>query len=255
MNRIATCLALLLAAPLAADVTLETKNTGTGIGALADGTGRTLIQGHRMRTEVVAGKRQLVTIYDLDAQTMTNLEPDKKRAEVIDMRQLASDVQKVVDPDSVKASFEKGSGSRSIAGMSCAEHQVSMRIATTMGEGAPPIETVVSGPVWLAAGVPGQDDFVAFYKAAAEKGFVFEQPEAVKGQPGRAKAMAELSERMAKTGLLCASSLTIGFGCEGPMAAIMGRMKTTLTTEVTAVSTAPLAAELFEIPPGYKLKK
>ena len=256
MNRSSICLALgLLASPLAADVTLETVTTGTGIGALANSAGRTLVRGHKMRSEATVGKKQLVTIFDLDAQTMTSLEPDKKRAEVFDMRQVSADVQKTIQSGSLETSFEKGASSRTVAGMECAEYKASIRLATMAGEGAPPIETVIAGPVWLAKGVPGQDDYRAFYRAAAEKGFLFEPPQVAQAQPGRARAMADLYTKMAEAGLVCASSLTIGFGGEGPMAAIMSRMKTTLTTEVKSVSTAPLSDDLFVVPSGYKIKK
>jgi hypothetical protein len=256
MRRIARSLVLLaVASPLAADVTLETTTSGTGIGALADSTGRTMIRGHKMRTEATLGKKQLVTIFDLDAQTMTTLEPGRKRAEIIDMRQLAADISRAVDAQGIQTSFEPTGKTRQVAGMSCAEHQTSIRIRAQMEgmEGA--LVTIVSGPVWLAQGAPGHQDFRAFYLAAAEKGWIFERPEAAKAQPGRARAMADLNVAMARAGLMCASEVTIGFEGSGPMAAIFGRMRTTITTEVTGVSTGSLADDLFVVPAGYKLKK
>jgi hypothetical protein len=225
------------ATPLAADVTLDTRTSGTGIGALADSTGRTMIRGHKMRTEAALGKKQLVTIFDLDAQTMILLEPGRKRAEVVDMRQLAADISRAVDPqgdrDVLRADRQDATDRR---------HE--LRRAPDLdphphadgGDGGA-LVTIVSGPVWLAQGAPGHPDFRAFYLAAAEKGWIFERPEAAKAQPGRARAMADLNVAMARAGLMCASEVTIGFEGSGPMAAIFGRMRSTLTTEVTGVST------------------
>ncbi len=42
---------------------------------------------------------------------------------------------------------------------------------------------------------------------------------------------------------------------EGPMAEMMKKMSNTISTEVTEVSAAPLAASLFEVPEGYKVTK
>jgi len=42
---------------------------------------------------------------------------------------------------------------------------------------------------------------------------------------------------------------------EGPMAEMMKKMATTISTEVTSVSTAPIAATMFEVPAGYKVSK
>ena len=39
------------------------------------------------------------------------------------------------------------------------------------------------------------------------------------------------------------------------MAEAMKKMGTTITTEVTSVSTAPIPETVFELPAGYKVKK
>jgi hypothetical protein len=41
----------------------------------------------------------------------------------------------------------------------------------------------------------------------------------------------------------------------GPMAELMKKMGNTIVTEVTTVSTAPIADSMFEIPAGYKVNK
>ncbi len=39
------------------------------------------------------------------------------------------------------------------------------------------------------------------------------------------------------------------------MAEMMKKMGNTITTEVTSVSTAPIAAAMFDVPAGYKVNK
>ena len=71
-----------------------------------------------------------------------------------------------------------------------------------------------------------------------------------------AKAMAELQRKMAELGMPLASETTIGMaGGEGPMAEMMKKMSSTITTEVVSISTEPIADSMFEVPAGYAIKK
>ena len=56
----------------------------------------------------------------------------------------------------------------------------------------------LAGPVWIVKDAPGTADYTAFYKAAVEKGWIFSDPRAAKGQPGQAKAMAEMYRQLAE---------------------------------------------------------
>ena len=47
----------------------------------------------------------------------------------------------------------------------------------------------------------------------------------------------------------------MGIEGEGPMAEVMKKMGSTITTEVTSISTEPIPAAAFEMPAGYKVKK
>jgi hypothetical protein len=111
------------------------------------------------------------------------------------------------------------------------------------------------GPMWIVKGAPGAKDYMAFYKAAAEKGWIFSDPRAAKGSPGQAKAMAEMYRLLASTGgVPYETEMTIAIEGEGPMAAVMARMGgMAMTSTVLSVDTAPLDDALFEPPAGYKL--
>jgi hypothetical protein len=83
------------------------------------------------------------------------------------------------------------------------------------------------GPVWVVKDAPGTRDFLAFYRAAVDKGWIFSDPRAAKGSPGDG---------------------------EGPMAAMIAKMGgMSATTIVQSVATDPLADDLFAAPAGYKL--
>jgi hypothetical protein len=60
---------------------------------------------------------------------------------------------------------------------------------------------------------------------------------------------------MAEQGMALDQQLTIGFEGEGPIVGMMNKMgKSTMNLTVTKIDTAPVAADLFEVPAGYKVK-
>jgi hypothetical protein len=113
----------------------------------------------------------------------------------------------------------------------------------------------LAGPVWIVKNAPGSADYARFYKAAAEKGFIFSDPRGAKAQPGQAKAMAEMYRQMADMGgIPYETDLQVKMSGSGPMAAIMSKMgNVTMTSTVDSVEVGPLADDLFAPPAGYKL--
>ena len=68
-----------------ADVTMKTSMTGKGLGISGTTSATTYIKGLKMRTDTVAGRKNLSTIFDVDAQKMYILDVDKKEANAWDM--------------------------------------------------------------------------------------------------------------------------------------------------------------------------
>jgi hypothetical protein len=123
------------------------------------------------------------------------------------------------------------------------------------GEGGMAMTVRLTGPMWVVKGAPGASEYVAFYKAATEKGWIFTDPRAAKGAPGQAKAMAEMYRQLAATGgMPYETEMNIKVEGEGPMAAVMARMGgMSMTTTVQSVDTTALDDALFAPPAGYKL--
>ena len=123
------------------------------------------------------------------------------------------------------------------------------------------MNVTLNGPVWIVKNAPGAAEYAAFYKAAAEKGFIFSDPRVAKGQPGQAKAMAEMYEQFAAIGGIAyetehAPQTRDGGGDGGPMAGILAKMgNIEIQTLVESVDTAPVGDDLFAPPAGYKLKQ
>ena len=101
---------------------------------------------------------------------------------------------------------------------------------------------------------PGTADYVRFYKAAADKGWIFSDPRAAKAQPGQAKATAEMYNKLAELGgIAYETDMQIKLGGSGPMAGLLARMgNVTMNMLIDSVETGAVADDLFMPPAGYK---
>jgi hypothetical protein len=242
-----------VATPAAADVTFKQKVSGKGMIAAAAGDSVQFIKGARMRTDQAIGGKETTTIIDANAQQMTVLNHKRREAEVYDMTRIAADLAKIPMSD-VKASVTPTTETRQIAGSTCTVHQMQVSVPTEMGPEK--VTIVLAGPICLVKNGPGQADFAAFYKAAADKGLFFGDPRAAKAQAGQAKGMTEMYRQMATLGVPLAQEMNFKFEGTGMMAAMMGKMgSNTMTTEVVSVSTDTIPDSTFEVPAGYKIVK
>lgn len=256
MTQLLVAAALLLgaAAPGFADVTLKmtTSNTGGGVANKAPGT--VYIKGNRMRTDLQIGTRVQTTIFDVDAQKMFVFDSTKKEADVWDMRALSADLSTSVDASAMSASITPNGQTREVGGHTAAGYQLAISVSAAP-DGKTPLQVnaTLAGPVWIVTGAPGAADYVGFYRAAAEKGFIFNDPRAARAQPGAARAMAEMYRRMAEIGgIPYASEVQIKLEGSGPLAAALAQIgNLSMTTVVESVATDAVPDALFSPPAGY----
>ena len=242
-----------IATPAFADVTMKTKGGGTGMVGAATGDMTQYIKGLKIRTDQTTGSgSQTTTIIDMGARQMIVLNHDAKQADVIDMANMSDTLAKAGVSD-VTTSITPTTVTRQIAGHTCTVHDLKIAVPMQMG-GNIKMTMVMSGPQCLVKNAPGQADYLAFYKAASENGGFFDVAQ-VKTRPAAAKAMTDMYKKMAELGVPFASEMKVGFEGTGPMADMMKKMGNTITTEVTSISTSPVAASLFDVPAGYKVTK
>src|SRR5687768_5355837 len=220
-----------------ADVTIKATATGKGFGISGSTASTTYIKGLKMRSDATAGKKNISTIFDVDAQKMYILNVDDKEAQVWDMAAFSSKLSSTVSADGMQASMKPNGQTRTVAGK-----KMTMRL---------------TGTSWIAKGAPGGADYSAFYQGAAEKGWIFSDPRAAEGSPGQAKAMAQMYTEFAKTGGIPYETVMNikpeGGGAMGGLMAKVGGMQTTTTTD--SVEVGPLADDLFQVPADYKVKQ
>jgi len=254
-------LVLSLAAPAAADLTLKQTVSGKGFGVNGQTTSTTYIKGNRMRSETQVGDKTQITIFDLDGQKMYIFDSKKKEADVWDMASFAAELSKSVDASAMKASIKPNGQTKQIAGQTATGYDLDISMPATMA-GSKDLSMLVTmtGPTWIVKNAPGTSDYLNFYKAAAEKGWVLSDPRAAKASPGPARAMTEMYKQLTEAGgIAYETDIQIKMSSNdagnplGGILARMGNMSTAATMQ--SVETGALADDLFAAPAGYKLNQ
>jgi hypothetical protein len=242
-----------------ADVTVSTTTAGKASFINVGGEGLNYIKAKRMRTDSMVGGRTVSLIIDIDNLRFVDLDDKKKTATITPLASIADELQKA-GVGAMDATLTKTSQTKTIAGYSCTVHdiKVNMPFSPTgnAGDGLDLI-MVMAGTVCLSTTAPGLADYQAFYRAAADSGFIFGSPVATKSPVGaaQAKAYAALTRKMAEAGMALESHVTITATGNNPMAGMFAKLAASdITTAVTKIETGEVAVDKFEIPAGYKQK-
>ena len=250
---VAAGLVVMVAAPLTADVTIKAMNSGKVMGFGGDLKTTTYVKGMKMRVDTVTGDTIRTSVFDVENQKLYMFDNKKKEADVWDMAQFSAEISKSVSVQDIKSSIKPNGQTKQIAGKTATGYDIVVTVPAETG--GMKMTMNLTGTTWIVKGAPGTADYIAFYKAASEKGWIFTDPRAAKGQPGQAKAMAEMYEQLAMLdGLPYATDMNIKVSGEGPMAAMMAKMgNMNMTTTNESVDTTAIPADMFAPPAGYKL--
>lgn len=260
MKRSSLLLAAMAAGSMAAhaDVTVNTTTSGKALINIS-GDGVNLIKGHRMRTDTVVGSRTVSLIVDIDNKQFVEIDDKKKTVTITPLASIADNLAKV-GTGTLEATLTKTAQTKQVAGLPCTVHDISVKIPFSptgnSGDGMDMVMTL-SGTVCLSTAAPGLADYQAYYRAAADSGFIFASPATTKSPAGAAsaKAYAALTNKMASGGMALESQVHIGAEGSGPMAGIFSKLAAgDITTTVTKIEPGEVPADKFEIPAGYKVK-
>jgi hypothetical protein len=251
--------AMLMAAPVWADVTLTQNTGGKMFTSDMSGTNTTRIKGHKMRVDMKTtagpgGGQDTSMIFDVDAGKIIIINHKNKEATVRNTNEFGEALTKVSDAD-MKADLTATGATKTIAGASCTVYDSSVAVSFTPMEKQPPIKVTMAGPVCLSKNAPGASDFHEFYNAASQKGFIFSDPAQAKAQPGIAKGMATMMKKWSDAGVALSSDVNMNFEGQGMMAEMMKKMGGgKMTSEATKIETGAIGDDVFTVPVGYKTK-
>lgn len=247
---IAAGLYVIAASPLHADVTIRSTVSGKGLGMGGGSESVQYIKGTKIRTETGDN----ISIIDAGTRQMIVLNPKKKEAEIWDVARLQADIQKATGGGEPKVQMTPTGQTKQILGRLCTQYDLAITVPMTMGNDT--MQLTMSGPVWVAKGAPGSEDYTAFYTAAAEKGLFFGHPQQAKGAGAQMKTTTEMYRTIANIGgVPYQMDMQMKFEGSGMMAAMMNKMGGVSTSSVvTAVSTDPIGDDKFAVPPGWTTK-
>jgi hypothetical protein len=256
-------LVLSLAAPAAADLTLKQTMNGKGMGVNGASSGTAYIKGNKMRSEMQVGDRTQIAIFDLDAQKMYSFDSKKKEADVWDMAAFSAELAKTVDTSAMKASLKPNGQTKQINGQTATGYDLEISMPSAIGGNPDMVMTVtMTGTTWIVKNAPGTADYINFYKAAAEKGWIFSDPRAAKSSPGQARATVEMYKQFADAGGIAYETdmqmkvSSTGGGAANPLGGLLARMgNMSMATTIQSVETGALGDDLFAPPAGYKLNQ
>ena len=237
-----------------ADVTIKSTANSKGFGMSGVVTSVTYIKGLKMRVEAKVGDKDITSIYDVDGQKMYILDAKKKQVDAWDMAAFSQEMSKSVSADGMHASLKPNGQTKTVGGQNAEGYDIDIVVPANVA--GTPLTIAMTGVSWIAKGAPGSAEYSAFYKGAAEKGWIFSDPRAAKAQPGQAKAMAEMYTQFAQIGgIPLESQMDIKASGEGMVAATMARMGgVSTTTTIDSVEPGPLADSLFAPPADYAVK-
>jgi hypothetical protein len=242
-----------------ADVTVTTMTEGKASFINVGGEATNQIKGKRQRSDqTMLGKPQTLII-DIDNLRFVDVDSRKKSATVTPLASIADELAKV-GVGELQATLTKTAQTKSVAGYPCTIHDVKVMLPFSptgkTGEGMD-LDMVMSGTVCLGTTVPGLADYQAFYKAAADSGFIFGDPRTAKSPAtaAQAKAYAALTRKMAEAGMALESHVTVSASGDGPLAGMMAKaVASNIRTTVTKIAVGDLPADAFDIPAGFKVK-
>jgi len=253
-----------------ADVTVTTTTTiEGGLGALMAGsTPKTVmrIKGMQARADMDAMGRTISSLTDLNKKEVIVLRPEDKTAQVITTVAPEKPGTPPATLPQVDGTFAPTGRSQTIDGLKCDEYAFTMTVAMsdmTSGQQVPQqaaemmkdLQMLMKGSMWMAKSAPGAAEYLAFQKAAIEANLASILAGGVPGAPsnGMDRVMKKFSGAEGIPYLTEVNMTLEGAGPGADMMKQMGAMK--ITSKVTSISTDPIAADVFVVPPDYKVIK
>src|SRR5215831_3725556 len=199
-------------ATASADVTVTMQTDGKASFIVVGGEGKAQIKGNRQRSEQSASGKTFASIIDVDGRRFINLDDKKQSADVFPIESIGEAWRKA-GVGEFKATVTKTAETKTVASYPCTVYtlNVTLPFSPTGPNSGLDMTMVMSGTACLSTAAPGLADYQAFYKAAADSGFIFGDPRAAKSPTGaaQAKAYAELTKKMAAAGMALESHVTI----------------------------------------------
>ena len=230
--------------PASADLGMTMTMSMNAGGMSINATMETRARAQKMRSDIKMMQQDMSIFFDAAAKQVLTANHATKEVTSTDPSALAGHFP-VAFGEAV-VSMKPNGQTKELLGRTCQGYAIEMTVPMNLGPES--ITLRMSGAVWMADKGPGVEEYKAVSKAAADSGF----STSFMAQGPQAKAMVEMQKAMADAGIPLAQEFQMTLEGTGQAAAAMAQFgNMTMATTVTALSTDPLADEIFSLPAGY----
>ena len=235
------------ASPASADLGMTMTLSMNAGGMAVNATMETRVKALKMRSDIKVMQQDMSIFFDAAAKAVFTVNHVTKEITSTDPSALAGNFPVAFGEAAV--SMKPTGQTKEILGRACQGYAVEMTVPMSMGQES--VTMRMSGTLWIADKGPGVEEYRAVSKAAADSGF----STSFMAQGPQAKAMVEMQKAMADAGIPLAQEFQMTLEGSGQAAAAMAQVgNMTMATTVTALSTDPIADEVFALPAGYTKK-
>lgn len=233
--------------PASADLGMTMTMSMNAGGMSVNATMETRVKAMKMRSDIKMMQQDMSIFFDTAASQVFTVNHATKEITSTDPSALAGNFP-VAFGEAV-VSMKPNGQTKELLGRVCQGYAVEMTVPMSVGQEA--ITMRMSGTLWIADKGPGVEEYRAVSKAAADSGF----STSFMAQGPQAKGMLEMQKAMADAGIPLAQEFQMSLEGTGQAAAALAQFgNMTMATTVTALSTDPIADDVFSLPAGYTKK-
>ena len=250
MRHPVTALALLIVcavSPASADLGMTMTMSMNAGGMAVNATMETRLRASKMRSDIKMMQQDMSVFFDAAAKQVVMVNHATREITSPDPAAIAGNFP--VSFGEAAVSMKATGQTKELLGRTCQGYALEMTVPMSFGQEA--ITMRMSGTIWIADKGPGVEEYKALTKAASESGF----STSFMAQGPTMKGMIEMQKAMAEAGIPLAQEFQMTLEGTGQAAAAMAQFgNMTMSTTVTALTTDPIADEVFVLPAGYTKK-
>ncbi len=254
LPRLALALASLIAAlPAAADLSMTGRSSVVAMGMQGIGQEGVWLSGTQIRRDLIDRGKAYSHLYDLNRHEITVIDHSQRLAQVYAMAALNQQNDAKINSKDLTLDLKPSGRKYPLQKWSCVEYDLAAAMPAEVG--GEKVSFTLTGQIWLARDTAEQKETAAFINAAKNPDFFMGIPALAKSSPSQARGMSEIVRRLAPMGLLCAVDVKTKYEGSGRMAALSNKLDSRISLTYEQYGSAPLKAEVFNIPHGYRVER
>ncbi len=244
---------IVAALPAAADLSMTGRSKVVAMGMQGIGQEGIWLRGSQIRRDLIDRGKAYSHLYDLKKREITVIDHSQRLAQIYAMASLNQQTDAKISSQDLKLDLKPTGRKHALQKWNCAEYDIVAAMPAEVG--GEKVSFTLTGNVWLARDTEEQKETAAFVNAAQTPDFFMGIPALAKSSPAQARGMSEIVRRMAPMGLLCAVDVKTKYEGSGRMAALSNKLDSSISLTYQQYGSAPLKADAFDIPKGYRVAR